>query len=111
MAIPETLKEWKIAITSVGQEYKFTEGRQDYQTETGMTYRGRDTSMDIGKARDNFDRNRKPKCFNCNTYGHMAKDCWGLKKEKDTRKCYKCDKIVHIAKNYRAGSKIKNQSI
>jgi len=23
---PETLKEWKVAITSVGQGYKFTEG-------------------------------------------------------------------------------------
>jgi len=25
MAVPDTLKEWKIAITSVGQEYKSTE--------------------------------------------------------------------------------------
>jgi len=26
IAVPETLKEWKVAITSVKQEYKFTEG-------------------------------------------------------------------------------------
>ena len=26
IAMSETLKEWKVAITSVGQEYKFTEG-------------------------------------------------------------------------------------
>ena len=26
IAAPETLKEWKIAITLVGQRYKFTEG-------------------------------------------------------------------------------------
>ena len=42
--------------------------------------------MDIGKARDNFDKNRKPKCFNCNVYGHMANDYQKLKKEQDTRK-------------------------
>ena len=37
---PELLKEWKVVITSVGQEYKFMEGQQDYRTEIGMTYRG-----------------------------------------------------------------------
>jgi len=26
IAMPETLKEWKVAITSVGQEYESTEG-------------------------------------------------------------------------------------
>ena len=30
MAMPETLKEWKMAITSVGQGYESTEGRHDY---------------------------------------------------------------------------------
>ena len=39
-----------------------------------MTHGGRDAPMDIGKARDNFDKNEKPKCFNCNTYRHMTKD-------------------------------------
>ena len=39
IAIPETLKEWKVAITSVGQEYKSTEGRHNYKTSTGMIYR------------------------------------------------------------------------
>ena len=34
----ETLKEWKIAITSVGQEYESTEGQHNYKTSTGMTY-------------------------------------------------------------------------
>ena len=42
---------------------------------TEITYRERDTSMDIRKAKDNFDKNRKPKCFNCNIYECMAKDC------------------------------------
>jgi len=31
--------------------------------------------------------------------------------EKDTKKFYKCDKIRHIAKDYRLGQKMKNYSI
>jgi len=41
MVMPETLKEWKVAITSVGQEYESTEGRHDYKTSMGITYGGR----------------------------------------------------------------------
>ena len=36
----ETLKEWKVAITSVGQGYESTEGHHDFKTGTGTTYRG-----------------------------------------------------------------------
>ena len=57
--------------------------------------------MDIGKARDNFDKNGKSKYFNYNTYRHMTKDCQKLKKEQDNRKYYKCKKIEHITKNCR----------
>jgi len=80
IAMPETLKEWKVAITSVGQEYKSTEGRHNYKTSTGMTYRGRGQLMDVGKSNDNF-KDGKPKCFNCNKYRHMAKECRAEKKE------------------------------
>ena len=31
IAILTSLKKWKIAITSVRQEYKFTKNRQDYK--------------------------------------------------------------------------------
>ena len=37
---PELLKEWKVAITLVGQGYESTEGRNDYKTSTGITYGG-----------------------------------------------------------------------
>ena len=37
---PESLKEWKVAITSVGQGYESTEERNDYMTATGMIYGG-----------------------------------------------------------------------
>ena len=65
IAAPDTLKEWKIAITSVGQEYKSTESRYDYKTETGTIFGGQGASMNIGK--NNF-KDEKPKCFNCNIY-------------------------------------------
>jgi len=57
----EILKEWKIAITSVGQEYESTESQQDYKTGIDMTYRERGIPMDIGKTRENFDKDRKSK--------------------------------------------------
>ena len=91
------LKKWKIVVISVGQGHKSTKGRQDSKTETGMTYRGREQPIDVGKSNDNF-KNGKPKCFNYNKYGHMAKECWN-KKEKETQKCFKCDKEGHIAKD------------
>ena len=49
--------------------------------------------MDIGKIKDNFNKDRRPKCFNCNIYEYMAKDYKKPKKEQDTRKCYKYVKM------------------
>jgi len=40
IAIPESLKEWKVVITSVEQGYESTERYHDYKTGTGTTYRG-----------------------------------------------------------------------
>jgi len=73
IAMPESLKEWKVAITSVRQGYEFTEGHHNYKISTGTTYGGQSQSMDIGKSNNNF-KDRKSKCFNCNKYGYMAKD-------------------------------------
>ena len=39
--------------------------------------------MDIGKFNDNF-KDGKPKCFNCNKYSHMAKECQLEKKKRET---------------------------
>ena len=69
-----------ISRTSVGQGYESTEGRHDYKTSTGTTYGGRGQPMDIGKSNNNF-KDGKPKCFNCNKCGHMAKECRAEKKE------------------------------
>jgi len=40
ITMPEILKEWKVAIISVGQGYKSMEGRYDYKTSTGTIYGG-----------------------------------------------------------------------
>ena len=62
--------------------------------------------MDIGKSNDNF-KDGKPKCFNCNKYGHMAKECWSEKRERETRTCFKYDKKEHIAKDCKEKQKMK----
>ena len=48
--------------------------------------------MNIGKVKDNYNKDGKSRCFNCNIYRHMVKDC--RKKEKlesvtNMTKCYK----------------------
>jgi len=79
MVALETLKEWKVIITSVRQEYKSMKSKQNYKIRMEIIYREKGTPMDIGKTKDNFDKDKKPKCFNCNIYRHMAKDCQKLK--------------------------------
>jgi len=66
--------------------------------------------MDIGKSNNNF-KNRKPKCFNCNKYGYMAKECRSKKKEHKTRKCFKYEKEEHIAKDCKGIQSMKKQKI
>ena len=67
--------------------------------------------MNIRKSKDNYNKDRKLRYFNCIVYEYLAKDCWKPKKEKETRKCYKYNKIRYFAKNCRSGQKIKNRSI
>jgi len=87
-----------VAIISVEQGYKSTEERQNYKTESEITYRGRGVPINNGRSKDNYDKDGKPRYFNYNIYRHIVKDCKKPKKEKKTRKCYKCDKVEHLAK-------------
>ena len=66
--------------------------------------------MDIGKSNNNF-KDRKPKCFNCNKYGHMAKEYQLEKKEWETWTCFKCDKKKHIAKDCKGKQIMKKRKV
>ena len=59
---------------------------------------------------DNF-KDRKPKCFNCNKYGHMAKECRLEKKEQEMRMCFKCDKKGYIAKDCKGKQIMKKRKV
>ena len=61
--------------------------------------------MDIGKSNNNF-RDGKLKCFNCNKYRHMVKECQSKKKE-DKRQCFKYNKEEHIAKDCKGAQSMK----
>jgi len=63
-----------VAVTSVGQEYKFIESRHNYRTRIGIIYGGRGALIEIGKSKDNYDKDRKPRYFNYNVYRHIEKD-------------------------------------
>jgi len=67
--------------------------------------------MDIGKSRNNFDENGKPRCFNCNLYKHIARECRRPKKEREMRKCYKCNKEGYLAKDCKSKQPMKNRII
>ena len=98
----ESLNKWKVVIISVEQEYESIKGRLYYKIGLKITYRGRETSIDIRKFKDNYKRDGKPRCFNYNVNGYIAKDFPKLNKEKETRKYYKCDKVGHLIKKYRS---------
>ena len=99
-----------MAITLVGQGYESMEGRNDYKTSTGITYRGQGQPMDIRKSNKNF-KDGKPKCFNYNKYRYMAKECQSKKKERETRKCFKYDKEEYIAKNCKKMQSMKKHKV
>jgi len=69
-----------------------------YETKTETIYGGWELSIEIGKSNENF-KDGKSKFFNCEIYGHIARDCKKPKKKKDTRKCYECGQIEHIARD------------
>ena len=99
-----------MAITSVGQEYESTEGRHNYKTGMGTTYGSRGQLMDIGKSNNNY-KDGKPKYFNCNKYGHMAKECRTEKKEREMRMCFKCNKKGHITRDCKGKQVMKKRKV
>ena len=75
-----------------------------------MTYREQEQPMNIEKSNDNF-KNKKPKYFNYNKYRYIVKECWSKKKECEIRKCFKCDKEGHIAKDCKRTQLMKKRKV
>ena len=92
---------------SVEQGYESMKGQHNYKTSTRTTYGGRGQPMDIERTNNNF-KDGKPKCFNCNKYGHIARDCQEKKKEQEIRKY---DKEGHIAKDCKGKQMMKNRKV
>ena len=99
-----------MAITLVEQGYESMKGQHDYRTSIGTTYGGWGMSMNIDKTKDNYNKERRLKYFNCNKYRHIAKECW-KKKEKNPRKCFRCKKVGHIAKDCKEKQQTKTRNI
>ena len=57
------------------------------------------------------------KCYNCNKYGHLAKDCRKPKKKRDEsrskndRRCYNCGRSGHLIKDCRLPRKKKKEEV
>jgi len=98
-----------VAITTVEQGYESMESQHDYKTSTKIIFGGRGALMDIGKSRNNFNESGKLRCFNCNLYGHIVRECRRPKKEREMRKCYKYDKEEYLAKDCKFKQPIKNR--
>jgi len=98
-----------VAITTVGQGYEWTNIRYGYKTGSGITYRGIGKPMEIERQQNNR-QGRKPKCYNCNKFRHIAKDCRQPKREKKPQGCFKCGKEGHIAIGCRAPQQMKTRS-
>ena len=48
---PQTLEQWKVAITAVGQGYEWISIRYDYRTGSGITYGGIEKPMEIERGK------------------------------------------------------------
>jgi hypothetical protein len=105
-SIPKQYDQWTEAIMSVAQGYESTESRPSIPSGSGIIYGGAGQPMDIGRQKPAFNKSGQPKCFKCNYYGHMAKDC----RSKKSPTCYNCDKPGHIAKNCREPRKMRVRS-
>ena len=64
-----------MVIISVGQGYESMESWYHYKTEIGTIFGSIGVPMNIGKSRDNLNKDEKPRCFNYNIYGYIVKNC------------------------------------
>jgi len=63
-----------VVITAVGQGYKWTNICYNYRTGSKITYEGISKPMEIERQLKSIE-GCKTKCYNCNKFGYIAKDC------------------------------------
>jgi len=68
-----------------------------------------DKPIEIGRQQNN-KQGHKPKCYNCNKFGHIAKDCRQPKREKKPQEYFKCGKEGYIAIGCKAPQQMKTRS-
>jgi hypothetical protein len=103
VAIPSDLKEWIKAILSVGKGQEATQTCHDILTPTGVIYGGKGQPMEIGRKRLEWSKDRTLKCYRCDQYSHIGKEC--LKKPQGGTKCYECGRFGHVAKDCQSKGK------
>jgi hypothetical protein len=77
--------------------YEANKMRKDIKTESGITYGGSGLPMEIGKRKFLWNDKGEPKCYKCESYGHMGKNC--PNKKSSNVKCYRCGKFGHVSKS------------
>jgi hypothetical protein len=92
-----------------------TTSKETYRDGNGKTYGGAGKPMEIDAVRrkPRWDKKGNPRCFNCDEFGHMSKDC---KKPKRIQKapgsvtCFNCGKQGHMSRNCRSPKRGKIRS-
>jgi hypothetical protein len=104
-SIPKSLKEWGTTIMSIGKGQEITQTCHDLLTPTRVTYGGSGQPMELGRKKLEWSKDGTPKCYKCNQFGHIGKEC--PKKTHGTQgvKCYGCRKFGHVAKYCRSKGK------
>jgi hypothetical protein len=102
VAIPTDLKEWIDMILSVGKGQEAMQTRHDILIPSGVIYGGKGQPMEIGQKRLEWSKDGTPKCYKCDQYSHIGKEC--LKKSQGV-KCYGCGRFGHLAKDCQSKGK------
>jgi hypothetical protein len=103
IAIPSELNEWIEAIQSVGKGQEATQTHHNILTPTGVIYGGKGEPMEIGQTRFEWSKDGTPKCYKCDQFGHIGREC---PKKFQGVKCHRCGKFGHIVRDCQSKGKM-----